>query len=64
MTAFKRLSLALGLRGGMFRLVQLAFWHRKSAILTFHRFSGAGEGARHGLRVERLDEYMRYLTRH
>src|SRR5262249_35788825 len=56
-------ALELGLRAGVFRVAQLALWRRQAAILTFHRFAGGDNGTWRGLPVERLDEYMRYLTR-
>jgi peptidoglycan/xylan/chitin deacetylase (PgdA/CDA1 family) len=64
MMALKRAALELSLRAGMFRLAQRANWRRQAAILTFHRFAGGDGGCRHGLPIERLDEFMRYLVRH
>ena len=64
MKALKRAALELGLRAGMFRLAQRANWRRQAAILTFHRFAGGEGGSRRGLPIERLDEFMGYLTSH
>lgn len=60
----KLAAIELGFRAGAFRLAQLALRRDRALILTFHRFSSSAEPLTGRLPVERLDEYMRYLTEH
>jgi len=63
MSNLKVAALQLGFYAGLFRLVQLTARYQ-ARILTFHRFSGNGEGHTRGLPVQKFAEYMEYLTRH
>jgi len=60
----KRAALQLGFQAGLFRLAERAVRRRKAVILTFHRFSGNGEGHARGMPIPTFTEYLEYLTRH
>ena len=64
MASLKRVALEVGFRAGLFHLVQRALRRREAVVLTFHRFSGNGEGHARGMPIQRFTEYMKYLTRH
>lgn len=55
-------ALQLGFHAGFFRLPRLVRRGR-AMILTFHRFSGNGEGHVGGLPIQRFIECIEYLTR-
>src|SRR5262249_25377743 len=57
----KRLALHLAFRAGVFRTTQIALGRGQASILTFHRFTGDGQGHRRGLPVRRLEGGLRYL---
>jgi len=59
----KRAALKIGFHVGLLRLMQLAR-RRQPVILTFHRFSGDGEGDPRALPIGLFAQYMRYLSRH
>lgn len=61
--ALKHAVLRAGFRAGFFQLVQFAR-RRQAVILTFHRFSGDGEGDPRGVPVTRFAECMGYLAAH
>lgn len=64
MSRLKRAALQLGFQAGLFRLAQRAVRRHQAVILTFHRFSGNGEGHARGIPIQRFAEDMEYLTRH
>lgn len=64
MSPLKLAALQLGFQAGLFHLTQRAVRRRQAVILTFHRFSGHGEGHAGGMPIQRFTEYMEYLTRH
>jgi peptidoglycan/xylan/chitin deacetylase (PgdA/CDA1 family) len=64
MVSLKRVALQLGFKAGLFRVAQYAVRRREAVILTFHRFSGNGEGHPQGTPIERFAASMEYLTRH
>ncbi len=59
----KQVALQTAFHAGVFRLVQ--FCRRSQAVvLTFHRFSGDGEGDPRGVPIATLAKCLEYLTRH
>jgi peptidoglycan/xylan/chitin deacetylase (PgdA/CDA1 family) len=64
MSSLKQVTLEFALRAGLFRLARRAVRRRQAVILTFHRFSGNGEGLPGGMPIQRFAEDMEYLTRH
>lgn len=64
MARLKHAALQLGFRVGLFRLLQHAVRRRQAVILTFHRFSGDGDGHPRGMPIRRFAESMEYLIRH
>lgn len=64
MSRLKRAALQLGFQAGLFRLAQRAVRRRQAVILTFHRFSGNGEGHARGMPIQRFAESMEYLAQH
>ena len=64
MSPLKLAALQLGFHAGLFGLARFALRRRQAVILTFHRFSGNGEGHRGGLPINKFAQDMRYLTRH
>jgi len=56
-------AMQLGFRAGLFRLVQCRVRRHQAVVLTFHRFSGDGQGHPDGLPISRFAEFMAYLTR-
>jgi peptidoglycan/xylan/chitin deacetylase (PgdA/CDA1 family) len=63
MSRLKLTALRLGFQVGLFRLVQHAVRRRQGVILTFHRFSGNGDGDPRGMPIQRFAESLAYLTR-
>jgi peptidoglycan/xylan/chitin deacetylase (PgdA/CDA1 family) len=61
MLTAKQVALQVGFRAGLLRLVRRARRH-DAIILTFHRFSGDGQGSPRGLPIHRFVEYMQYVA--